>query len=102
MNIKAAFIFLSPDADPSVTKGIVKTESVELSVIGASNYTEAVDVVSRLIDQGVTSIELCGGFGLIGTARIAESVKSNISVGAVRFDCHPGLDGASGDSIFAN
>jgi len=48
--------------------------------------------------EGIGAIELCGGFGNAGTARIAAAVK--VPVGAVRFDIHPGLGNASGDTLF--
>jgi len=41
------------------------------------------------------AIELCGGFGNSGTARIAAAVEGKADVRAVRFDCHPGLGGKS-------
>lgn len=46
-------------------------------------------------------IELCGGFGAAGTARIAKAVEGKAAVGAVRFDIHPGLGNRSGDTLFA-
>lgn len=50
--------------------------------------------------EGVVAIELCGGFGNAGTARIAAAVDGKAVVGAVRFDGHPGLGGKSGDTVF--
>jgi hypothetical protein len=37
-----------------------------------------------------------------GAARIARAVEGKAAVGVVRFDGHPGLDGKSGDAIFAD
>ena len=98
MKLKAAFMFLSPDA--SHEKSVVSTPSVELTAIATRNYDDAVSVATELADLGIKSIELCGGFSHIGTARIANAVEGKATVGVVRFDIHPGLDGASGDSIF--
>jgi len=53
-----------------------------------------------LVLEGVEAIELCGGFGNKGTARIAEAVAGKAAVGVVRFDGHPGLSGKSGDELF--
>ena len=99
MTLKAAFIFLSPDAKHE--KSVVATPSVELTVVATHNYDDAVDVACELADLGIKSIELCGGFGHAGTALIANAVKGKATVGVVRFDIHPGLDGASGDNIFS-
>ncbi len=101
MKLKAAFIFLSPDADSAQHRSQVITEGVELTVVGARNYADAITVATELSNDGITSIELCGGFGIAGTAQIASAVGNKAAVGAVRFDLHPGLDGKSGDSVFA-
>jgi hypothetical protein len=54
-----------------------------------------------MVEQGIAAIELCGGFGVAGAARIARAVEGKAAVGVVRFDGHPGLGGKSGDAIFA-
>jgi hypothetical protein len=101
MTLKAAFIFLSPDADSGRDRSVVTTKNVELTAVAARNYHDAVAIALDLSNAGVLSIELCGGFGHAGTALVAEAVANKTSVGVVRFDNHPGLDGASGDSLFA-
>lgn len=42
-------------------------------------------------------IELCGGFGTIGHAKVTETVLGKVQVGVIRFDNHPGYDNLSGD-----
>ena len=101
MALQAAFIFLSPDADYPMTETLVKTDSVELTVVPVMNYAQATEVASDLTNRGIVSIELCGGFGNAGVAKISETVGDKASVGDVRFDCHSGLDGQSGNAIFA-
>lgn len=101
MALKAAFIFLAPGANPAEHRSLVRTPEVELTTIGASSYEQAEKAVQSLLDQGIQAIELCGGFGTSGTARIATVVGSRAAVGAVRFDIHPGLGGKSGDQVFA-
>ena len=98
--MKAAFIFLAPGVDPSVHRSVVDTPKVNLTSVAVNNYEEAVFVAGELVDQGVEAIELCGGFGHAGTARVAEEVKGRASVGVVRFDGHPGLGNRSGDELF--
>ena len=68
--------------------------------MAASNYDQAEALAKELVEQGIEAIELCGGFGNKGTARIADAVAGKAAVGAVRFDIHPGLGGKSGDEIF--
>ncbi|MDF2120405.1 DUF6506 family protein [Roseiarcaceae bacterium H3SJ34-1] len=101
MALQAAFIFLAPEADPAKHRSMVRTPQIDLTVVGATNYAQAENVARTLVEQGITAIELCGGFGVQGTARIASAVAGKAAVGAVRFDGHPGLDGKSGDTMFA-
>ncbi len=100
MALKAAFIFIAPNADPAIHRSAVETEQVTLISVGVSSYEAAVDTALQLVDEGVAAFELCGGFGNRGTAMISEAVKGKAAVGVVRFDIHPGLDNKSGDEIF--
>lgn len=76
------------------------TPEVELTAVAVNDYDEAVAVCRALVEDGVTAFELCGGFGHIGTAEVAEAVGDRAAVGVVRFDHHPGLDFKSGDDLF--
>ncbi|SFR00340.1 DUF6506 family protein [Desulfoscipio geothermicus] len=98
--LKAAFIFLAPEANPEQHRSVVKTPGVELIVVGVKDYQAAEKIVPGLVEEGVKAIELCGGFGHGGTARVARAAGQGVAVGVVRFDVHPGLNGASGDQIF--
>jgi hypothetical protein len=100
MPLKAAFVFLAPGADPAVHRAQVLTTAVELAVVGVSDYAQAEQVARVLVDEGVGAIELCGGFGHEGTARVVNAVQGRAAVGVVRFDAHPGLEGKSGDLFF--
>ena len=100
MALKGAFIFIAPNGNPEVHKSVIDTGEVILTTVSVKSYKEAVDTAKKLCDEGVTSIELCGGFGHAGTAMVSEAIKDKGVVGVVRFDLHPGLDNKSGDSIF--
>jgi len=98
---KAAFLFVVPDADPNEHRVVISTPSVlELIVVGVKNYSQAVQVSKELVEQGVSAIELCAGFGQKGVAKIAEAVGDKAKVGVVRFDPHPALGFKSGDEMF--
>ncbi|WP_339760096.1 DUF6506 family protein [uncultured Sulfitobacter sp.] len=101
MNLKAAFIFLADGANSATDRQTVTTPSVDLTVVGTANYADAEQVVRALVADGIQAIELCGGFGTSGAARMATAAAGKAAVGVVRFDNHPGLDGKSGDTIFA-
>lgn len=99
--LKAAFVFIAPQADPAKHRQWIKTPVVHLLTVGVKDYAEAVATCKELVEsEGVKAIELCGGFGNRGTALIAEAVGTGVAVGVVRFDIHPGLGNASGDTIF--
>ncbi len=101
MALKAAFIFLAPEVDPARHRCQVMTPAVELTVVGVVDYAQAESVAQALVAEGITAIELCGGFGHAGTAQVVDAVQGKAAVGVVRFDNHPGLGGQSGDSVFA-
>ena len=100
MVFRAAFIFLAPDVNPEVHRSKVMTPEVELTTVAVCDYAEAEKVAKSLVAQGIKAIELCGGFGNSGTARIAAAIDGKADIGVVRFDCHPGLEGKSGDLLF--
>ena len=98
---KAAFMFVTPDSDTKIHRTSLSTpEVLDLVIVGVRDYDQAANVARELVDQGVTAIELCGGFGQIGVARVAEAVGDRAFVGVVRFDRHPGLGYKSGDELF--
>ena len=100
MALKAAFMFIAPEADPVRHQAVVVTPAVELHVVGVKDYAAAVQTARELVAQGIGAIELCGGFGIQGTALVQEAVAGRAVVGVVRFDNHPGLEFKSGDALF--
>lgn len=95
---KVVFMFQTPDADPVKHRTNLVLDSAELIIIGVRDYNQAAKVSRDLMKEGVSAFELCGGFGNIGVARVAEAVKG-VPVGVVRFDIHPLLQGKSGDQL---
>ena len=100
MSVKAAFIFVAPECDYTKHKSSIDSPIVKLSIVGVKNYEEAQTVALQLVEEGVTAIELCAGFGNEGTALVAKAVGDKAVVGAVRFDLHPGFKHRSGDKLF--
>ena len=103
--LKAAFIFIYPaEGDPSVApvcQGWTETPGVDLLAIGVASYEQACEAARKAVaEYGLGAVELCGGFGIQGTALIDKAVGGKARIGAVRFDLHPGLDNKSGDEIF--
>ncbi|MCD6452918.1 MAG: hypothetical protein J7K77_01320 [Dehalococcoidales bacterium] len=94
---KVAFMFWAPGTDPIKHRAVISS-SIDLIVVGVSDYDQAVEVAKDLAKEGVAGIELCAGFANIGVAMVAEAVKG-IPVGVVRFDNHPLLDNKTGDQL---
>ncbi|MDF2573080.1 MAG: hypothetical protein K0R55_4684, partial [Sporomusa sp.] len=94
--LKAAFVFVAPEANSKEHRSIIATPAVELTVVGVSDYKSAVKAVGELVEQGIVAIELCAGFGHEGVAAVKKAVNNKAVVGVVRFDVHPGLEGKSG------
>ncbi|HHY92167.1 MAG TPA: hypothetical protein GX511_02355, partial [Firmicutes bacterium] len=70
MTLKAAFMFVAPGTDPRVNRAVVPTPEVELTVVGVPDYNAAEKEAAALVEAGIAAIELCGGFGHEGTARV--------------------------------
>jgi hypothetical protein len=100
MALKAAFIFVAPEVDPQKHRSTVITPAVELTAVAVNDYSQAVEVCLAMVDEGYVAFELCGGFGHVGAAKIAEALQGKAAVGVVRFDNHPGLGFKSGDELF--
>ncbi len=97
--LKAAFLFIAPEGNPAEHRQWVCTPAVHVLAIAVGSYAEAEALAPKLVaEEGIAAFELCAGFGHEGAARVAASVQ--VPVGVVRFDGHPGLGNASGDSLF--
>ena len=82
MTIKAAFIFIAPDANPQLHQATVVTPEVEVTTLAVRSYAQAQEVAT------------------LGVAAVKQAVDDAIPVGVVRFDYHPGLGFKSGDELF--
>ena len=84
MSLKAAFIFVAPEADPKKHHAVVETPIITLTVVGSQRYDAAVDIAKKLVEEGNVALELCGGFGIEGIALVKRAVKGKAAVGVVR------------------
>ena len=100
MSVKAAFIYIAPENDYNTHRAFIDSPIVKLSVVGVKNYEEAQKVALQLVEDGVSAIELCAGFGTEGVAIVTKAVGDKAIIGVVRFDLHPAFDHQSGDKLF--
>lgn len=97
MKRKVCFLFING----SITEPrrmVMDLGQGEMIVVGVGTYEMACEEAVKLAEEGVLMIELCGGFGTIGHARVTEAVAGKLQVGVVRFDNHPGYENLSGDA----
>jgi hypothetical protein len=97
---KMAFMVLVPDAEAGKHRCTMTTGLVELIIQFVPSMSQATDMAKQLADQGCSLIELCGGFGHSMTGKIADVVRGQAAVGAVRFDLHAAF-GKSSDELFS-
>lgn len=99
--MKAVFLFLTVDhiEDADNYKSII-TPSMTLTTVAVSTYEDAVRQVRKMLAEGYTTIELCGGFGYKGVEMIQKIIPKGVYLGVVRFDIHPQLQMQSGDAFF--
>ena len=84
---RAALVAMTPDADPSKHRSVIKTPHYELTSILVKNEDEAVRICKELVQKdGVQSFLLCPGFTNKGVARVSEAVGDGISVNVARGD----------------
>ena len=84
---RAAIVAMTPDADPSKHRSVIKTPLYELTSILVKNEDEAVRICKELVQKdGVQSFLLCPGFTNKGVARVSEAVGDGISVNVARGD----------------
>jgi len=101
MKIKLGFVVIVKEADPRVHRSLIKTPQLDIHVVCVSTYKQAIRISKELVNQSVTLLDLCGGFGHEGVAAIAKAVKGKANVAVARDDKPLVLKGKSGDDIFA-
>lgn len=96
---KCGFIYVAGGLDPAENRAFIPGSEIEMTVVGVSNYDQAVEVAKDMVASGIGAVELCAGFGFEGTAMIKKAIPG-IPVGSVKFDFHPAFDFKTGDDMF--
>ena len=94
---KVCFMFINKGITEGVRRQMMEYENGQMITMGVASYDLACSEAKKLVEEGVFAIELCGGFGNIGVAKVTQAVESKIPIGVIRFDLHPGY-GESGDN----
>lgn len=83
--LKGAYIFVIPDADQRKHRAKIETLTLSMAIVGVKDFDEAADVAKNLVKDGVQFIDLCSGYGPVGTAKVIEAVGDKIPVSAACF-----------------
>ena len=94
---KVCWMFINTGVTEGVRREVFEHGQGQMITCGVNSYANACAEAKRLVEDGIVMLELCGGFGDIGVARVKEAVEGKIPVGVIRFDKHPGYDFESGD-----
>jgi len=97
MKRKVCFMFINGAFKEAPNRMVMDLGAGEMIVVGVGSYDMACRETEKLAEEGVIMIELCGGFGTIGHAKVTEAAAGRLQVGVVRFDNHPGYENLSGD-----
>ncbi|WP_394828062.1 DUF6506 family protein [Pendulispora albinea] len=80
-----AFIYTAPGSPSEGTVSIVETPACRTVLVGVPDVESGVRIAPRLVAEGAQLIELCGGFGPMGTARVLSVIQHAVPVGSVAY-----------------
>jgi hypothetical protein len=73
-------------ADPVRDRFVLDVNGVRTIVVFVADAKQASSIAAQLVDDdGVALLELDGGLGAVGYARVLETVRDSVPVGAVMF-----------------
>ena len=89
-----AYIYLGMgEEDPAVDRAVIDRGGLRTTIVAVPEKSAVVKAAVELVDGGAQSIELCGAFGPVWTARVIEAIGGRVPVGSVSFSMEavPGL-----------
>lgn len=78
------FIYTAPGLEAAGRSTVVENEACRTLLVGVPNVDAGVRFAATL-GADVQLVELCGGFGPVGTARVIEALKGRVPVGSVAY-----------------
>ncbi len=79
------FIVTGTGLQPGIHRSVLRAPHFEMLTLGVSSPADGPAAARMLLDEGVQLIELCGGFGAIGTAGVLAEVAGAVPVGSVAY-----------------
>ncbi|TDC10422.1 hypothetical protein E1267_04265 [Nonomuraea longispora] len=78
-------IFEAGSADPTTDALVIENASGRTRLRAVEEPAQMLELVSRLVAEGVDQIELCGGFGALPHADAVRAVGGRVPVGAIYY-----------------
>ncbi|MFW6722473.1 DUF6506 family protein [Streptomyces sp. MAR4 CNY-716] len=78
-------VFPQPGADPRGTRTVFEAGGRRLTLLAVPDEAEAAPVIAELVAEGAGLVELCGGFGPVGAAKVIAEVGDRVPVGAIGY-----------------
>lgn len=79
------FIVTGAGLLPGVHRSVLQSPHFQMITLGVSSPADGPAAARMLLDEGVQLIELCGGFGPVGTASVLAEVAGAVPVGSVAY-----------------
>ena len=80
-----AFLYTAPGAPREGALTVAETPLCRTVLVGVPDVAAGVAIAPRLVADGAQLLELCGGFGPLGTAKVLEAIAHAIPVGSVGY-----------------
>ena len=83
--VRFGFIVTGAGLDPVRDRCVMTSDHFQMVAVGVPNASAGPDVARCLVAEGVQLIELCGGFGPVGTAAVLAAINGAVPVGSVGY-----------------
>ncbi len=82
---KFGFIVTGAGLRPQEHRATISSGPFEGLFVGVESAAQGPDVAREMVAAGIELIELCGGFGPLGTAKVIEAIDGAVPVGFVGY-----------------
>jgi hypothetical protein len=82
---KFGFIVTGAGLNPAQHRMVMRSDAFEMIAVGVAQAAEGPAVARRLVSEGIQLLELCGGFGPVGTAKVLEAIQGKVPIGSVGY-----------------
>jgi hypothetical protein len=88
------FIYLGLGTEnPETDRAVIESGGLKTTIVAVPDRESAARVAVELVNAGAQTLELCGAFGPVWTARVIEATEGRVPVGAASYGMEsvPGL-----------